>query len=70
MSQRIGEEVRAESGLGNPKINRSPSLEESLTDTIAVKKDSSNRIVRLGRTKTRKIEEVRTRLMIKIPQPL
>ena len=47
----------------------SPSLEESSTATIVVKKDTSNGIVRLGRTETRKIGEVKTRLMIKMPQP-
>ena len=54
------EEVRAEGGLRNLKTNHSPSLEESSTATIDVKKDISKGIVRLGITETRKIRGIRT----------
>ena len=70
LSQRTGGKVRVEGGRGKPKFDHNPSLEENSTATVAAKKDTSKGIVRLGRTETRKIEGIKTRLMIKIPQPL
>ena len=70
LSQRTRGKVRTESGRENPKIDHSPSLKESSTATIAAKKGTSKAIVRLERIDTRRIGEVKKRLIIRIPQPL
>lgn len=69
-SQRTEGGVWAKNNQVNPRIDHNLSLEETLSVITMVKKVTLKEIVRLGRTRKRKIGGTKDPKKMKIPQPV